>query len=51
MSIKVRVVVMATFKDMVRFIGFNSYFCSYNYHLREDKRLNNDISINIMTVK
>lgn len=27
------------------FIGFNSYFCSYNYHLREDKRLNNDITI------
>ena len=43
--------VVATFKDMVRFIGFNSYFCSYNYHLREDKRLNNDITINMMIVK
>ena len=51
MSIKVRVVVVATFKDMVRFIGFNSYYCSYNYHLREDNRLNNNITINIMTVK
>ena len=51
MSIKVRVVVVATFNDMVRFIGFNSYYCSYNYHLREDNRLNNNITINIMTVK
>lgn len=35
----------------VCFIGFNSYFCSDNYHLREDKRLNNYITINIMIVK
>ena len=47
----VRVVVVATFKDMVRFIGFNSYFCSYNYHLREDNRLNNNTTINIVIVK
>lgn len=51
MSIKVRVVVVATFKDMVRFLGFNAYFCSYNYHIREDKRINSNMTINIMIVK
>ena len=33
------------------FVGFYSYFCNYNYHLREDNRLNNNITINIVTVK
>lgn len=36
---------------MVRFLGVNSYFCSYNYHLSEDNRLNNNITINIVIVK
>lgn len=36
---------------MIWFVGFNSYFCSYNYHLREDNSLNNNIAINIVIVK
>ena len=36
---------------MVRFLGVNSYFCGYNYHISEDNGLNNDITINIMIVK
>ena len=39
------------FHCTVCFIGFYSYFCSYNYHLREDNRLNSNITINIMIVK
>jgi hypothetical protein len=39
------------FHCTVCFIGFYSYFCNYNYHLREDNRLNSDITINIMIVK
>lgn len=35
----------------VCFIGFNSYFCSYNYHLCEGNRPNNNTTINMMIVK
>ena len=38
-------------KNCLFYCFFYSYFCSDNYHLREDKRLNNDIIINIMIVK